>query len=166
VRIGPHSVQRIALSSVLGPAIGDGALGVLVDSTGPVTTSVRSYVGGDLSHAVPSDVVEASSTALVPKGGKQVDKTVNLSGATRQGAVTVVARSASGKELDRIRAEISPDLGVTVELPAKTVLVTVTPERTPVSGAVLVSGRDGAAVIPLTVSVTNGLVAAVRPGLP
>lgn len=166
VRIAPHSVQRIAVSSVLGPEIGKGAIGLLVDSTGPVTATVRSYVAGDLSHAVPSDVVDVSSTALVPKGGTQVDKAVQLAGATRQGAVTVVARSATGEELDRIRTEISPDLGVAVKLPTGTVLVTVTPERTPVSGAVLVSGRDGAAVIPLTVAVTNGLVPAVRPGLP
>ena len=28
------------------------------------------------------------------------------------------------------------------------------------------AGRDGAAVVPLTVAATNGLVPAVRPGLP
>jgi hypothetical protein len=35
-----------------------------------------------------------------------------------------------------------------------------------VSGAAMVAGEDGAAVVPLTVPAANGLVPAVRPGLP
>jgi hypothetical protein len=166
IQVAPHSVQKVALSSVLGQAIGDGAIGLLLDSTGPVTATVRSYVGGDLSHAVPSDVVDTSATVLVPDGGKDVAKTLQLAGATNQGVVTVSARSASGKQLRRVRVEISPELGVTVKLPAKTALVTIVPERTSVSGSVLVSGRDGAAVVPLRVATSSGLVPAVRPGLP
>lgn len=166
VRVAPHSVQRIAISSVLGPAIAKGATGLLIDSTGDLTATVRSFVGGDLSHAVPGDLVETSSTVLVPDGGKEADKTLELSGAVRQGAVTVTARSAGGKVLRESRVEISPDLGVTVKLPAKTALLTVTPAQTTVSGAVLVDGRGGTAVVPLTVPTTSGLVPAVRPGLP
>ncbi len=167
IRVAPNSVQRIALSSVLGPAIEDGATGLLVESTSPVTATVRSYVEGDLSHAVPGDVLDASATVLLPEdGGDGVAKTVELARATRQGVVTVVSRSASGEELDRTRAEISPDLGVTVKLPADAVLVTVNVERTSVAGSVVMAGPDGAAVVPLTVAATNGLVPAVRPGLP
>lgn len=164
IRVAPHSVQRISVSGVLDAAIEDGATGLLVDATGPVTATVRSYVEGDLSDAVPSDLVDSSATALLPESGGQ--KTVQLAGASRQGLVTVVARSASGEELDRIQAEISPDLGVTVKLPDGTVLVTVSVERTTVSGAAMMAGEDGAAVVPLTVPAANGLVPAVRPGLP
>ncbi|GAA4371784.1 DUF5719 family protein [Nocardioides caricicola] len=164
IRVAPHSVQRISVSSVLDAALKDGATGLLLDATGPVTATVRSYVRGDLSHAVPSDLVESSATALLPETGGQ--KSVQVGGATRQGLVTVVARSASGEELDRTQAEISPDLGVTVKLPADTVLVTVEVERTTVSGAVMMAGDGGAAVVPLTVPATNGLIPAVRPGLP
>lgn len=166
IRVAPHSVQRIAVSSLLGPAIEDGALGLRLDSTGPVTATVRSYVAGDLSHAVPTDVVETSSTALVPAGGKNIDKVLQLSGATRQGVVTVTALSATGEELREVREEISPELGVEIKLPRDTAQVTVVPGQTSVSGAVLVSGRDGSAVVPLTVASTSGLVPAVRPGLP
>lgn len=164
IRVAPHSVQRISVSGVLDAAIEDGATGLLVDASGPVTATVRSYVEGDLSDAVPSDVVETSATALLPEGGGQ--KTVQLAGATRQGLVTVVARSASGEELDRTEVEISPDLGLTVKLPADTVLVTVSVERTTLTGAAMIAGPDGAAVVRLTVPAANGLVPAVRPGLP
>lgn len=169
IRVAPRSVQRIAVSSVLGPAISDGATGLLVTSTGPVTATLRSFADGDLSHAVADQTLDGPATVLLPEGGKGTDKTVRLAGASRTGAVTVVARSASGKELDRTRVDITPDRGVTVELPADAVLVTVTPERTTVAGAVLVrvSGKGGgAAVVPLTAPATNGLVPDVRPGLP
>lgn len=164
IRIAPHSVQRISVSSVLDAALKDGANGLLVDATGPITATVRSYVDGDLSDAVPSDVVETSATALLPD--TRAEKTVQLAGATGQGVVTVIARSATGEELDRTQVEISPDLGITVKVPAETVLVTVGVERTSVSGAAMMAGDDGAAVVPLTVPAANGLVPAVRPGLP
>ncbi|MDI6911677.1 DUF5719 family protein [Nocardioides sp.] len=171
IRIAPQSVQRVAVSSVLGPAIADGATGLLVSATGPVTTTLRSFVEGDLSHAVADPALDRPATVLLPEGGKGVTKTVELSGATRTGSVTVVARSASGRELDSTRVDVTPDRGVTVKLPADAVLVTVTPERTSISGAVLVSvkgtGRaTGAAVVPLTTPALNGLVPDVRPGLP
>ncbi|CAI9408157.1 DUF5719 family protein [Nocardioides sp. T2.26MG-1] len=173
IRVAPQSVQRISLSKVLGSASADGATGLLVTSSGPVTATARSVVQGDLSHAVGDAPIDGTATVLLPDGGKGVDKTVELAGATRAGSVTVVARSASGAELDTTRVDIVPAEGVIVKLPADAALVTVTPARTSVSGAVLVSatsaskGRPkGAAVVPLTLPAMNGLVPDVRPGLP
>jgi hypothetical protein len=173
IRVAPQSVQRISLSSVLGSATADGATGLLVTSSGTVTTTLRSVVQGDLSHAVGDAPIDDTATVLLPPGGSGVVKTVELSGATRTGSVTVVARSASGAELDATRVDLVPGQGVTVRVPTDTVLVTVTPERTSVSGAVLVAttgkakGRPkGAAVVPLTLPAMNGLVPGVRPGLP
>lgn len=169
IRVAPQSVQRISVSSVLGDAIADGAIGLQVTASGPVTASLRSYVAGDLSHAVGAAPIDGAATVLVPEGGKGVTATVELAGATRTGAVTVIARSASGAELDTTKVDVVPDQGVSVELPARTALVTVTPERTPVVGAVLIAARTkpkGSAVLPLTVPAMNGLVPDVRPGLP
>ncbi len=169
IRVAPQSVERVSLSSVLGPAIPDGATGLLVSASGPVTATLRSVVAGDLSHAVAGDVLDGPATVLLPTGGKDVDKTVELAGATRTGSVSVVARSASGEELDTTRVDITPDRGVSVKLPAGAVLVTVTPERTSVTGAVLVTATGktaGAAVVPLRLPALNALVPDVRPGLP
>lgn len=169
IRVAPQSVQRISVSGVLGDAIADGATGLQVTSSGPVTATLRSYVEGDLSHAVGVAPIDSAATVLVPEVGKGGTATVELAGATRTGAATVVARSASGAELDTIEVDIVPAQGVSVELPARTALVTITPERTPVVGAVLLSAREkpkGSAVLPLTVPAMNGLVPDVRPGLP
>jgi hypothetical protein len=166
IRIPPQSVQRVSVSSELGPAIQDGATGVRVTSSGPVTATLRSYVGGDLSHAVPADVVETTATVLLPEGAKGDKKSVLLAGATRAGDVTVTSRSASGEELDSTKVEITPNHGVTVPLPVGAVLVTVTPARTVVTGSAMVSGKSGAAVLPLREPVLSGLIPAVRPGLP
>lgn len=166
IRIPPRSVQRVSVSSVLGPAIQDGATGVRVTSSAPVTATLRSFVEGDLSHAVPADRIDAASTLLVPAGTKGDTTSLLLAGAERAGDVTVVSRAASGEQLDSTRVEITPDRGITVKLPAQAVLVTVTPARTAVTGSVLVQGRPGAAVLPLRRPVLSGLVPAVRPGLP
>jgi hypothetical protein len=165
IRIAPQSVERVSVSSLLGPAVREGATGVRVTSSGPLTTTVRSLVSGDLSHAVPGDTIGGSATVLLPGATTGVAKTLAVAGADRAGVVTVVSRSASGAQLARTKAEIGPDRGVTVKLPAGAVLVTVTPSRTSVEGSVLVAGR-GAAVVPLRQPVLSGLIPAVRPGLP
>ena len=76
----------------------------------------------------------------------------------------MVARSATGEELARTRADLRPGRGTVVPVPPRATLVTVVPEGTTVSGAVIVSGA-GAAVVPLTESLMSGLVPDVRPGL-
>jgi hypothetical protein len=90
---------------------------------------------------------------------------VVVGGVVSVGAVTVVARSASGLVLARTRGELRPGRGTSIEVPDAAVLVSVVPERTSVTGAVLVTG-NGAAVVPLTDLVLNGLVPDVRLGLP
>jgi hypothetical protein len=166
LRIAPQSVVRVSVSDVLGPAAKDGASGVQVTSSAPITATVRSLVDGDLSHAVPGDRIEESATVLLPAAAKGDTRSVLLSGAEHAGDVTVVSRSASGKELDDAKVEIAPDRGVPVTIPAQAVLVTITPARTSVTGSAFVSGTSGTAVLPLRQPVISGLVPAVRPGLP
>ena len=88
-----------------------------------------------------------------------------LGGVAAVGAVTVESRTAGGKVLARTRAALRPGRGAAVKVPAGAVLVSVLPERTSVTGSVLVSG-NGAAVVPLGPLVRSGLVPHVRPGLP
>lgn len=161
IRLPPESVQTVSLTGPVLAALPDGASGIEVQSTAPVTATLRSLSGGDLSHAVGGTRVHEGSTVLVPEGAKQV----LLAGAERAGAVTVVARSANGKELASTRAEMVPGRGTVVKLPAKATVVSVVPERTDVTGAVQVSG-NGTAVVPLTELVLSGLIPGVRPGLP
>jgi hypothetical protein len=170
VRIPPQSVKRVTLSAVLADAIKDGALGLSVTASAPVTTTLRSEVAGDLSQTTPGMPITGTAIALLPPGAAQgrraTTKVVDLAGADRTGTVTVVSRAADGTELDRTEVDITPDHGVRVKLPRTAVLVTVTAARAQVTGSVLVTGRAGATVVPLVEPVHSGLVPDVRRGLP
>lgn len=161
VLLPPGAVKRVALTDVLGSAVRDGTFGLQVDSTAPVTATLRSFVDGDLSHATAGTAFGRTTAVVVPQG----DKRLLLAGAGRAGVVTVVARDDAGRQLARRRAELAPGRGTVVRLPAGATLVSVEPARTTVVGALEVSGR-GATVVPLAELVRNGLVPDVGPGLP
>ena len=160
VRVPPQSVARVSLASVLGGPSADGALGVEVRSTGPLTATLRTDVDGDLAHLVAGASVREPTALAVPAGAKRLV----LAGADGVGVVTVRTRSAAGEVLAEERREISPGRSVEVALPDPGALVEVTPERTGVSGAVLVEGA-GAAVLRLRELSRSTLVPGVRPAL-
>ena len=162
IRLAPGTAKRIDLSEQLASAIDQGAFGLQVDSTVPVTATMRSIVDGDLSHATSGTPVTSGSTVVVPEGDKQV----LLAQADGVGAVKIVARSADGKKLLTKRTEVRPGAGVVVKLPPKAALVSVVPSKVSVVGAVQVTGPGGAAVVPLVEMVRNGLIPHVSPGLP
>lgn len=161
IRVAPQSTVRVLLSSALRDATADGAYGVQVRATGPVTASLRTVAGGDVSHVVPGAPVTARAVAVVPEGRKRV----LLSDASAAGTVTVVARDAAGAEVAREEIEVTPGAGADVTVPARAVLVELAPSRTSVVGAVLVMG-DGATVVRLRDPVRAALVPQVGPGLP
>jgi hypothetical protein len=148
----------------------DGVTGLLVTGTAPVTATLRSYVGDDLSHAVGAPAldpaVDRGATVLLPDRGRAARATLQLADATGAGVVRVVSSTASGRQLDSTKVEVSPERGFSVDLPRGTRLVTVRPTRTAVSGAVILTDGGGSAVVPLIAPQMNGLVPQVRPGLP
>lgn len=171
VRVPPQSTRRIPITAVLRSPGAEGALGLQVRASGPVTASLRSIIGGDLSHAAGGRVDSGDEAiVLLPAGARSgsqaTTKTLVLAGAPRAGAVQVISLAADGSELASDTVEIIPEQGARIALPPRTVQVRVTPARTEVTGAILVSRRDGATVLPLEVPVTAGLVPVVRPGLP
>ena len=147
---------------MLAQAAKDGATGLLVEATGPVTATLRQVVGGDLSLLARGARPSADATAVVvPPGPKRL----LLADPDAVGVATVTAYAADGKQLVQQRVELAPDTGADVALPDEAALVTLTPERTSVRAAVLLSGT-GTAVVPLRELVLTGLVPDVRPGLP
>jgi hypothetical protein len=163
LRVPPGSVVRVPLSAILDKAVEDGALGVSVEANHPVTATLRSFVGGDVSHAVPLPVVTEATQAILPELGPKGRATVVL-GSDAVGSAEVLARlSGGGKKV--VDVDLTPGSTASVELPAKTVLVQVTPTGTGVRGALVVED-GGAAVTGLRDLVRTGLVPAVRPALP
>jgi hypothetical protein len=170
LRVPPQSAVRMDVSKVLGPLLKDGTTGLLVTGTSPVTATLRSHAGDDVSHAVGDPAIDPSAdraaTVLLPDRGQGARATLQLAGASNAGVVQVVSRTASGRALGRARVEVAPDRGFSLQLPRGVRLVTVTPARTTVTGAVLLTDRRGSAVVPLTAPQLNGLVPQVRPDLP
>ena len=163
VRVPPGSVRTVTLTTAVRAAVRDGALGIEVTSSEPVTSSLRTVVADDLSHAVPVSPSAEPMTALLPPGSSSVV----LADAGGAGVATVEAWTAQGKALESQRLELSPGQGGVVELPAGAALVRVTPRRTSVHAAALVAGaRSGAAVVGFRELVTEALIPDVRPGLP
>ena len=64
--VPPGSVTRVPLSAILGTAVRDGAVGVQVEATQPLTASLRAFVHGDSSHAVPLQSVVGTTQAILP----------------------------------------------------------------------------------------------------
>lgn len=167
IRVSPRSVLRIPVTEILG---GEDVLGLAVTASAPVTTTLRSMADGDLSHAVPGVAFSEAATVLLPEapetGPQKAERQVVLAGATSAGTVTVVARDADGRELSSRELEVTPGIGIAVPVPSAARQVSVVPGRTSMTGAVVTSSKAGAAVLPLTVPVSSGLVPDVRPGLP
>ena len=106
------------------------ALGLLVESTAPVTASARFFVDGDLTHAAPPEPVDETSL-VVPTG----DQAAAASPApAAPAAVTVVSRDADGEVVAEDRLEVGAGRGGVLDLPDDAVLVRVTTNGTTVDG--------------------------------
>jgi hypothetical protein len=165
VRVAPDTTESVSLDDVLEQAAGDGAIGLVVESDGPVTATLRQVVGDDLSLLAAAPTVDTATAAVVPVGPKRL----LLAGPDAVGVATVTSYAANGKQLDQQRIELVPHGGADVTLPDEAALVTVVPERTSVRAAVQVSGAaksPGTAVVALREPVLTGLVPDVRPGVP
>ncbi len=157
--IAPHSVARVSISPLLRGRNARDALGLLVESTTPVTATARLFTGGDLSHLAPPQPLTETSL-LVPPGTKQLV----LGGASSAAVVRVVARNIRGAVVAEDRVALLPGRGAALDLPKGAALLTVSTNGPQVAGAVQVSG-DGGAVLRLRPIPRSGLVADVRPGL-
>jgi hypothetical protein len=163
VVVPPGTTKPVTLSALLKEAADQGAIGVLVEATGPVTANLRQTAGDDLSEVAAAAPVAAPTAAVVPPGRARL----LLAGAEGVGVATMVALDARGKELATEKVELTAGMGATLALPDGTALVTLTPERTSVRAALLVTaGRAGTAVVQVRELQVDGLVPAVRPVLP
>jgi len=169
IRVPPQSVVRVPVNAVVDQAVAQGALGLSITASGPVTTSLRSMVRGDLSIATSGAPIDTQGTVLLPalpeRGRQAATRQVVLADASTAGTVTVVARAADGSKLKETSLDVVPARGAVVRVPAATRQLDVVPARTSVTGSVVTSAPGGTSVLPLTVPVRNGLVPHVRPGL-
>jgi hypothetical protein len=160
IRVPPGATSLTSLTQVLDKAVKDGALGIQVTADAPVTASLRSTSGGDLSYAAPVRPTDQPTLAPVPDR----PASVVLGEASGAGVVTVTAYARGRQVLSR-RVALTEGSGGLVDLPKGTDLVRVEPQRASVSAALRVT-KPGTAVIPLLPPVEDALIPQVRPDLP
>jgi Family of unknown function (DUF5719) len=161
LRVPPGSVQTLDLSRAVRAAVQDGAIGIEVTSTGPVTAGSRAVIDDDLSLPAPVQRSGSPMSLVVPPGRASVV----LADAGGVGTATISSWNRAGRQLAEDRVELKPGTGGEVRVPAGAALVRVTPRRTSVHAALMVTG-DGTTVVPFHEQVTDALIPDVRPGLP
>ena len=160
IRVSPESVETVTLTETLREQVREGALALQVTSTAPVTAALRSIIDDDLVHAPTVTGTESPVTALVPAGDAEL--VLAMAGGA---GVAVVSAYGDGELLAEDRVELTDGSGGTIDLPEGTDLVRVSPRRTDVTASVVVTGREGATVVPLRELVRYALIPDVRPGL-
>jgi hypothetical protein len=168
VPLPPGATTTVDLTRVLAKALDDGAVGVEVESTGAITTSLTTALGGDQAMTVPDATFTQEAATLVPvtvgRGARKSPVRARLLlSADRAGAARVTAYDATGKPVLRRTFAEQQGRTVAVRLPRGTAFVRVVPQRTPLRAVVVVSG-DGATVIPLHEILEKGLVPQISPG--
>ncbi len=70
IRVAPGSTGRVSVAEPVAAALRDGALGLELTSSGPVTATLRTVAAGDLAETVASTPFE-DETARRPAGGRR-----------------------------------------------------------------------------------------------
>lgn len=159
VRVRPGATEVVDLGELLAAPAAKGTVGLRLESSVPVTASLRSFVADDVSYATTGAVVEQRAAAVVPRGAKRLV----LGGADALGVATVVTRDGK-KAPERRRVEVGPGKGAVVDLPDAATYVEIRLARTSAVASVEVAA-DGLAVLPLAELVLTGRVPDVIPAL-
>ncbi|MEO5664706.1 MAG: DUF5719 family protein [Nocardioides sp.] len=160
IRVAPGSTETVDLTELMEGKAARGALGLRLDATQPVTASLRTVAGGDLSHAVAGSRVSARASLAMPRGPSRLV----LAGANGVGVATYVVTDEDGKEIARERVELKPGVASRVKLPRDGAVLDLMVERSGAFAALEI-GPPGLTVLPLSELPLDGRVPSVRPAL-
>lgn len=172
IRVRPGSVLRVPLAQALSGKAAEGATGVLVDSSVPLTAAVRSRVAGDLVLTPSAADLGDEGAALLPgaaAGGPPTGAataSLVLAGATSAGRATLTVRNAAGEALLERTIRVVPDRSLTVPLPRDGALLDLTSADLGIAAAVVVATPKGATVVPVLDVPQHSLTAQVAPAGP
>ncbi|WP_185995725.1 DUF5719 family protein [Nocardioides campestrisoli] len=159
VVVPPGSTTSVDLGRALSGRSGRGVVGLRLVGDHPVTASLRSLVGDDLTYAVGAPPVSSRAVTPLAPGPKRLV----LSGAEQVTSVSVVLRDGRGRQVGTEEIILQPGQGSRTSLDAAARSVELRVEQ-PVRAAVE-SGPPGLAVRPLQELAVDREVPAVRPGL-
>lgn len=158
VRIEPGTIEVVDVGDLFAGRTAEAAVGLRVESTVPVTATLRAAGDGSLTHAVAGEFLTDRAAAMVPAGPARL----TLAGADALGVATVTTRDRAGRRLAQQRVEVGPGRAAVADLPEATGYVEVDLDRTGAVASVEV-GDD--VVLPLTGLVLTGQVPDVAPAI-
>lgn len=124
----------------LGAAVGRETVAVLLRSPVPVTATVRSTLGSDVSYAGAAPQLSGPAVAVLPDG---LSGTLQLTAAEQGGTARVTAYSAGGKELAAAELQVDPAATLTWAPPARAGYLLVSPGEGRLFGGVTLAGEAG-----------------------
>ena len=142
VRVPPGSVVSADLDQV----VGDDASAVVLRSPVPVTATVRSAVGADVSYAAAVPVLTGPAVAVLA-GGTRAD--IHLTAGDDAATATVTAYTADGGEVESVELELPPTATLAWSPEGAADYVVVTPGEGGVAGGVALAGSAGLSQVPL-----------------
>lgn len=166
LQVPPESVGVLSLSDVISDAVGaegpDG-LGLIVEASAPVATSLRSLVAGDLSFTAPAQTLE-QGWQLVPAVRSKDRALLVLWGGPEPTSGTVRLLDGSGATLVEREVTIAALAAEKVKLPPEAALVELV-SGDGLAAAISLSGKRGSVVVALRQVLTSSLIPHVRPTL-
>jgi len=166
LQVPPESVGVLSLSDVISDAVGaegpDG-LGLIVEASVPITTSLRSLVAGDLSFTGPAETLE-QAWQLVPEVRSKDRALLVLWGGPESTTGTVRLLDGSGATLVEREVTIAALAADKMKLPADAALVELV-SGDGLAAALSVSGKRGSVVVTLRRVPISSLIPDVRPTL-
>lgn len=157
-RVPAESVKVVDVTDVVSTAAADGDLGLAIESTAPVTATLRSPLGAFLADSTPVEVGTRAKSLLPPGATRLV-----LAPTTQADAVAhVVIRDPRAEVLLRDRFDVVAASATTVDLPAGATVVDVRVSE-PTAAAVFANRDTGLVVLPLTTWQRQRTLPSVRP---
>ncbi len=163
----PTGVEQVAVpagsvvTADLTDAVGKDASAVLLRSEVPVTATVRSSLGSDVSYAAAGPVIDGPAGAVLDE---DAPAEVQLTAGKEGGAAQVTAYSAGGQKVGSTELKVPATATLAWSPGSKAAYVVVTPVRGALSGGVSLEGDAGLtqlALRPLPVVLTQPVVVPV-----
>ncbi len=161
VQIPPESVAVLAVTDAVNEAVADAGLGLLVESSEPVAAVLRSITEGDLSFT-GSGTSLTQGLAVLPSLNKKDVASVVLGGGPDETSGTVRFLDQSGAILGEEVFTVPSLASKALPIPQGTRSLKID-SPTGVTAALVITGKQGAAIRGVLPLVTATLVPDVRP---
>jgi hypothetical protein len=142
VRVPAESV----VTEDLGKALGQDTSALVLRSPVPVTATVRSSKGSDVSYAAALPVLDGPAAAVL---ASDTQAEVQLTAGSRPARASITAYAAGGEKVDATELKVPANATAAWAPKGRAAYVVVTPLKGPLSGGVSLAGGGGVSQVAL-----------------